>query len=154
MTKNNDQEKQAAVGLLVETGVDFEDAVKMVEKKASEMEKSAIANLVAGYMGARDGDKLGGTILGGGIGGSLGAGAGVALGHGLHNPHLAGLAGTAGLVAGGFYGGKLYSNMKHHNDPKPEHEAEKKAAVGLLIERGVDFETAVSLVEQKAAELA
>jgi hypothetical protein len=35
--KSKDQEKQAAVGLLVEAGVDFDNAVDLVEKKAAEL---------------------------------------------------------------------------------------------------------------------
>lgn len=115
--KNNDQEKQAAVGLLIESGVDFDSAVQMVEKKASELEKAAIAHLVAGYMGARKGDKVGGTILGGGVGGTLGAGAGMVAGSKL-GPNGAALGALAGAVAGGFYGGKAYSAMKHHGENK------------------------------------
>jgi hypothetical protein len=142
--KNTDQEKQAAVSLLVDAGIDFNNAVELVEKKASELEKTAVANLVAGYMGAKKGDKVGGTILGGGIGGALGAAAGGALG--AINPGLGAAGALTGLVAGGYYGGKAYSAMKH--------SGEKKAAVDMLIERGVDFDTAVSLVNEKAAQFA
>lgn len=116
--KNNSQEKQAAVGLLIDSGVDFDSAVELVEKKAAEIEKAAVAHLVAGYMGARNGDKVGGTILGGGIGGSLGAGAGAEVGNKLAGPKGAIAGGIAGLVAGGFYGGKAYSAIKHHGEKK------------------------------------
>ena len=37
MTNKKNQEKQAAVGLLIEAGVDFESAVSMVEKKAAQL---------------------------------------------------------------------------------------------------------------------
>lgn len=153
MASKKDQEKQAAVGLLIEAGIDFENAVMAVEKKAAELEKAAIANLVAGYMGAKPGDKFGGTVLGGGIGGAVG---GATLGAFMHkvNPVLGATGALAGSVAGGFYGGKAYSAMKHHGEKNHEHEAEKKAAVDMLIERGVDFDTAVELVAAKAAELA
>jgi hypothetical protein len=37
MQKKKDQEKQAAVNLLIESGLDFESAVTLVEKKAAEL---------------------------------------------------------------------------------------------------------------------
>lgn len=148
--KNKDQEKQAAVGLLVESGVDFDSAVQMVEKKASELEKAAFVGLATGYMAAKKGDKVGGTLLGGGIGGEVvGARAGATLGAKLGGGKGALIGALTGDAIGGHYGGKLYSHLKHIGS----HEIEKKAAVGLLIEQGVDFDTAVALVSQKAAEL-
>lgn len=37
MTKKKDQEKQAAVGLLIEAGINFDTAVNLVEKKAAQL---------------------------------------------------------------------------------------------------------------------
>jgi hypothetical protein len=145
--KKQNQEKQAAVGLLVETGLDFDTAVELVEKKASELEKTAITNVLGGYLGAKKGDKVGGTATGF-VTGSLAATPAL---HATGGNMAAGLA-AAGV--GGYLGGKLYSHLKHMGDKKPHRETEKKAAVGMLIEQGLDFETAVKLVEKKAAELA
>jgi len=81
------------------------------------LEKIAILNFVGGYNGANDGDKVGGTILGGGIGGAAGTGAGYLVGAGANkylkaspSSKFKGL--VLGMGVGGYVGGRLYSLAK------------------------------------------
>jgi hypothetical protein len=124
------REKQAAVNMLVEEGLDFDSAVDLV------MEKSAfLLGAATGALSSRDGHRWGGAGVG-----ALASLPGAAVGHHLGGGIVGNIGGqlAAAAVAGHLYG---------------EKHREKQAAVNMLVEEGLDFDSAVSLVDHKASEL-
>lgn len=140
-------EKAAAVSALVAAGLPFEDASELVKAAAEEEERKRRIGTAGKY-----GRALGRLILEG----NVGALAGLPL---LPvSPVAAGVVGTAGQLAGMVHGAaKSLENTKRKNDlydkQHPESEGEKAAAVNALVNAGLPFEDAASLVKAAAYEL-
>jgi hypothetical protein len=133
------QEKAAhAVNMLIDQGVDFETAADLVMEKVA-FNAAGLAGDVAVGAG------LGAIVAGkghrsdGAKAGAVGGAISHAAFHVTKNPYVA----LGGLVGTG-YAAKKYAESKKH---------EKQAAVNALVDNGIDFDTAVDLVESKAQEL-
>lgn len=141
----DEQEKAAAVSVLVQDGFDFDSAVEMVKAAAEEIEAEETLQIKQAALGALmdrgvDFDtavemvKQANALIPAGplrqVGRGMSNRAKMAIGAG-----MAGAAGAATALA-----------MRRRGQ-------EKKAALDALVESGVDFDSAVHLVESKAAEL-
>lgn len=152
------QEKTAAVAALVESGIDFDDAVDLVKAAAAELDfehdqqvkQAALEELMDQGI---DFDSAVEMVKEAGVTGSVvrgfnsakkavpGAAANAKRGAGRHfaehkGRYAAGAGGAAAGAAAGYAVGR-----------------EKKAALDMLVDNGVDFDTAVNLVEAKSYEL-
>lgn len=157
-------EKQAAeaVSMLVAGGVDANDAAQLVMEK---MAGTALDIFLHGHAGAErrlaaKHDKTGpekgfmkdlehnfvphaglvGSAMGGGV---LGAGLGLSAG------------GIRGIIPGYVLGSAtgMAATAKFQAQRMEDRYAEKQAAVNMLVEEGVDFDSAVSMVSSKSSEL-
>lgn len=162
-------EKQAAeaVNMLMAEGVDFDSATDLVMEKiagtAMDIAFSGYSNAernVAnqyGHEGPRGGWVSDGVnnvvphmqaVAGGLAGGIVGLGAGARLGNVVNRPGLGALAGyLLGSAAG------MTPVLKYQANKLHEKYREKQAAVNMLLENGLDFDSAVQLVNDKASEL-
>jgi hypothetical protein len=182
MSKNINLEKQAAVGMLVEQGVDFDTAVNLVNAKAEEMQKEAgdklrgvvspawmenhiakehgkegpkgaLANVKSHLKGSirASGRGFAEAIGGGAVGAAAGAGVAALTRGKVHPTTGAAVGGYVGYNAGGIHG--MTKSLGNQSKEMHEKYREKQAAVDMLIEHGMDFDTAVDLVQAKADEL-
>jgi hypothetical protein len=142
------QEKAAhAVNMLIDQGVDFETAADLV------MEKVALWGTIGGAVAGGKDHRWGGAgigLVGDVINGQM-------LQHRVH-PGVAALASVAGIYGAHKYGQKTRAKDEAEEIAKAKriHDAihqEKQAAVNSLVDKGIDFDTAVDLVDSKAQEL-
>lgn len=129
-----DKQASEAVNMLMNEGIDFDSATEMV------IEKVASLGALGGAIASTDGHRWGGAgtgFLGDALGtavGTVAGGAGTL--RGVRTGSLVGL--VSGTAAGHYYG-------KHAQRKDALH---KKASFDSLIEDGVDFDTAIALVQK------
>lgn len=157
-----EMQKRAALGELLEAGVDYDTAVDLVKEASDELEKvayptmadqrkeqavaelSVLDKIKKGFKSANHSVQDAGHSLADNVAIAFndgGAGLkGQALKNIMKNP-ITKAVGAAGLVGGGIYAAKKVMDHK------------KTAALGELLEAGVDYDTAVDLVKEAVASL-
>ena len=169
--------KQAAVASLMDRGVDFDSAVALVKQANATggdiargyMSPAWMQNHIASQYGQAGNEGVGanvgahakGTLRAGGRMLAEGAGSAVAgAGLGALAAKAVGKAAPVGAALGGlagYYGGVIHgghASLKNQaNEAHAQYGREKQAAVAGLTRAGVDFDTAVGLVNAKAQEL-